>query len=217
MTLAAATLRDIADLPLRPGVPLVAVDADEVLVIFAEHFARFLAARGFRLALTEYRIDGAILDLRTGDRAGREQGWGLIHAFFAEETGRQDPVPGAAEGLRALADRAQVVVLTNVPRGSRAARIANLAGHGMDWPVVANEGGKGRALAELARRVRAPVAFVDDSPVQIQSAARHAGAALRVHFVGSPMVRAVMPPVPEAHHAPPDWEGIVREVARFLG
>ena len=45
---------------LAPGRPLLAVDADEVLVHFAPHLARWLEGLGWRLALTEYRLDGAI-------------------------------------------------------------------------------------------------------------------------------------------------------------
>ncbi|HEU0220876.1 MAG TPA: hypothetical protein VFR34_01510 [Paracoccaceae bacterium] len=203
-------------LPLMPGRPLLAVDADEVLVVFAEHFDRFLRARGFRLNLTEYRLDGAILEL-DGARAGLEQSWTLIEDFFAAETRHQAAIAGAAAGLATLVSQVQIIVLTNVPRFAREDRIANLAGLGMDYPLVASEGGKGRVLAELARRVRAPVAFIDDSPVQIQSAARHAAAILRIHFVGSPMVRAVAPQVPEAHHAPPDWPAIVEILSRHFG
>jgi hypothetical protein len=54
------------------------------------------------------------------------------------------------------------------------------------------------------------VAFIDDSPQQIANARKHAPGVIRVSFCGSPLVRAVMPPVPEADHAAADWPGIVR-------
>jgi hypothetical protein len=208
---------EIDALALETGRPLLAVDADEVLVLMAEHFDRFLRGRGWRLELSAYRLDGAMVEIATGFRAGREQGWAMIDAFFAEETQRQSAVAGAAVGLAAIAGFAQVVVLTNVPGFAAADRVANLLGHGIDYPVIVNEGGKGRALAALSRRVWAPVAFVDDSPSQIASAARHAPEVTRLHFVGSPMVRAVVPPVPEAHHAPPDWPGIVATLRGLWG
>jgi hypothetical protein len=194
---------------LAPGRPLLAVDADEVLVHFAPHLARWLEGLGWRLALTEYRLDGAIRRVGTGEAAGIEQGRGLLRRFFDEETHRQDAMAGAAEGLAALAGGAQIVVLTNVPAPARAARVSNLAGHGMAFPVIANEGGKGPALAELARRVAAPVAFVDDSPGQIVSARRHAPGVRRIHFTGSDYLRPVMPVVAEADHSIGDWPSLV--------
>ncbi|RMF38751.1 MAG: hypothetical protein D6754_06890 [Alphaproteobacteria bacterium] len=201
---------------IRPGRPLVAVDADEVLVHFARHLARFVGTRGWKLDLSEYRLDGAIRRLEDDRPAGREEIWSLILDFFETETARQEAIAGAAEGLHTLSRRAQIVVLSNVPMAARAARIANLAGHGIAYPVIANQGGKGRALAELARRAAAPVAFIDDSPAQIESAARHAGTALRVHFVGSEFLRPIAPQVPQAHCAPADWPQVVAAVEDYL-
>ncbi len=197
--------------PMIRGRPLAVVDADEVLVLFAEHLARYLSGLGWELSLTEYRLDGAIRHRATGAVATPEQA--LIARFVAAETHRQAAVAGAAAGLAALAETAQVIVLTNVPAFARDARVANLAAHGMDYPVIVNTGGKGPVLAELARRAAAPAVFIDDSPFQHASAARHAPAVRRVHFVGSPMVRAVCPPVPEAQITAPDWPGIVAALA----
>lgn len=194
---------------LVAGRPLLAVDADEVLVHFAPHLDRWLAGLGWRLALTEYRLDGAIRRADTGEAAGQDQGRALLHRFFDEETHRQEAMAGAAEGLAALAPHAQIVVLTNVPKPARAARVANLAGHGIPFPVIVNEGGKGPALADLARRAAAPVAFIDDSPGQIVSARRHAPAVRRIHFTGSDYLRPVMPVVPEADHSIGDWPSLV--------
>ncbi|GIX13645.1 MAG: hypothetical protein KatS3mg118_1604 [Paracoccaceae bacterium] len=203
--------------PLSPGRPLIVVDADEVLVHFAPHLARWLAAQGWRLALREYRLDGAIRHAGTGEPAGAERIRALLDRFFAEETHRQEAIAGAAAGLAALAPRAQIVVLTNVPAHARAARMRNLAGHGMAFPVIANTGGKGRALAELARRAAAPVAFIDDSPVQIVSARRHAPGVVRIHFTGSEYLRPVMPQVAEADHTAPDWPSLVALLERGWG
>lgn len=213
MSLPAALSAQIDAAGLLRGRPLLAVDADEVLVHFAPHFARYLEGRGWRLALTEYRLDGAIRHHRTGETAGKDQGRALIAEFFATETHRQEALEGAAEGLSHLARAAQIVILTNVPGAQRDARAGNLAGHGMRYPVIANEGGKGPALAELSRRIAAPTVFVDDSPGQILSAHRHAPHVRRVHFTGQDYLRAVMPEVAEADHVAPDWPSL----AELLG
>jgi len=44
----ARLLAELRAVPVRRGVPLLAVDADEVLVYLADHLARFLGRIGWR-------------------------------------------------------------------------------------------------------------------------------------------------------------------------
>ncbi len=189
---------------VEPGRPLVAVDADEVLVHFAEHFGEHCAARGIRFSLVEYRLDTALRHA-DGRPLDREEIAPLIWEFIETETRDQRAIDGAADGLATLAREAQVVVLTNAPAKMRADRIANLADLGMPYPVVMNEGGKGRALRWLAERAAAPVAFVDDSVDQHGSAARHAPDVLRVHMVAPEILRPIVGQAPGAMARVHDW------------
>ncbi|WP_118135894.1 hypothetical protein [Oceanicella sp. SM1341] len=213
MTLDAALHAEIRALALDENRPLLVVDADEVMVHFAEHLTRWLEAQGWALRLTEYKLDGAIRHIETGEPPGALRLRELLDGFIDAETRNQLAVEGAADTLAALSRHTQVVVLTNVPARVRADRVANLAALGMGYPLLANSGPKGPALAALAGRVSAPVAFVDDSPLQIDSAARHAAGVRRIHFSGSEMLRAILPPVPRADHAVLSWE----EIAGLLG
>ncbi|MEL6318038.1 MAG: hypothetical protein AAFR16_10435, partial [Pseudomonadota bacterium] len=86
-----------------PERPLIAVDADEVLLHFARHLQRFTLSQGVRLDLSAYRLDGGFTRLSDGETLSREEGWRLIDLFFAREAERQEPVSGAAEALAALA------------------------------------------------------------------------------------------------------------------
>ncbi|MEM8755185.1 MAG: HAD family hydrolase, partial [Pseudomonadota bacterium] len=129
---------------------------------------------------------------------------------------RQPAIDGAAAALSRLAGDAQVLVLTNAPAKMRADRLANLAGHGVDYPLVMNEGGKGRALAWLAERSGAPVIFVDDSAAQHGSAAKHAAAVTRVHLVGSELLKPIVGRVDVAHHHPADWREAERTIRAAL-
>lgn len=202
MDLSAGVREDLGALRLDPGRPLIAVDADEVLVAFAGPLGDWLGTQGVVMRLTTYRLEGS---MRRGAAVlDKAECLDLIDRFFAEAVGSQPALDGAADALARLSARAQVVILTNVPRPARAARIANLAGHGIDYPLVANEGPKGAALAWLAART-AGIAFVDDSPHQIASAAAHVPQGLHIHFTGSPLVQAILPPAPEAHHVARDW------------
>ncbi|MEO1471771.1 MAG: hypothetical protein AAFV86_22265, partial [Pseudomonadota bacterium] len=198
-------MADIEAAGIRRGVPLLAVDADEVLVEFAAHLARWLDAMGYEMRLTEYRLEGAIFGAGEADPVSFEGAIRLIDAFFEEETRAQQALAGAVEAVSRLGREAQVVVLTNVPRPARAARVTNLAGLGIEAPVVANAGGKGRALRLMAEKADAPVVFVDDSPGQIESAAKHSDHVARIHFRGSPYIRPVLPPSALAHDDVGDW------------
>lgn len=200
---------------IQPGRPLIAVDADEVLVHFAEHFRDHCAARGIQFSLIEYRLDTALrhADGRPLDRAEITP---LIWEFIETETRNQRAIDGAAEGLAALAETAQVVVLTNAPAKMRADRIANLADLGMAYPVVMNEGGKGRALRWLAARAGAPVAFIDDSVDQHRSAAKHAPDVRRVHMVAPEILRPIIGEAPGAVARVQDWAEAAEAVRRAL-
>jgi hypothetical protein len=205
--------------PLVAGRPLLVVDADEVLVHLAAHLARFVDTLGYDMNLTVYRLEGALRHRETDTLVDFAGAIALINRFFEEETLAQQPIDGAAEALSLLARSAQVVVLTNVPRHGREARIENLGALGMAYPLVENTGGKGRALAWLADRVDgAPVAFVDDSPNQIESAARRAPQVTRLHFVGAEYVADLIPHCPDANHRVASWaeaEAILRTCLRL--
>lgn len=202
--------------PVRSGLPLLAVDADEVLVYLADHLARYLDGIGYRMHLTHYQLEGSIF-LRDSDEPVPFDGClELIDRFFEEETLNQQAVPGAAESLARLAEAAQVVVLTNVPGHAAGMRRRNLAALGMGYPMVANTGGKGRALQWLAARAQVPMVFIDDSPKQHESAARRTPEVARIHFVGASHVRRILVDSPAAHHRAEDWAACEAVVRRAL-
>ncbi len=193
--------------------PLLAVDADEVLVYLADHLARYLEGIGYRMHLTQYQLEGSILPAGSDVPVPFDDCLELIDRFFEDETLNQEAVDGAAEALGRLSEAAQVIVLTNVPAHAGAMRRENLAALGMGYPMVVNAGGKGRALSWLRARAEAPVVFIDDSPKQHESAARRAPEVTRVHFVGASHLRRIGVESPAAHHRVEDWaacEALVR-------
>ncbi len=200
---------------IEAGRPLLAVDADEVLVHFAEDFRAWLGARGFGFRLTEYRLDGAIFG-PGGAALPRAEIAPLIWEFIETETRNQRAIDEAAEALARLAREVHIVVLTNAPAKARACRVANLAGHGMAYPVVMNEGGKGRALRWMTERAAAPVAFVDDSAEQLASVAKHAPEAARLHLVGPDLLKPLVGRADAAEHHPEDWRAAEEAIRRAL-
>jgi hypothetical protein len=209
-------LAQLRALPIVPGRPLVAVDADEVLVYLAEHLARYLLTIGFRMRLTQYQLEGSIFPAESEIPVPFDDCLRLIDRFFDDETLNQQALPGAAEALARLSEWAQVVVLTNVPRHARDLRRRNLAALGMGYPMVENSGGKGRALSWMASHAVAPMAFIDDSLKQHESAARRAPEVTRIHFVGASHLRRILPESPAAHHRVEGWEACEAVVSDVL-
>lgn len=208
-------LGELQEAKIIRGRPLVAVDADEVLVHFASHFAEYCQERGNSFALTEYSLDSALRG-PDGEALTREQILPLIWGFIDEQTRWQRAIVGAAAGLASLSRDVQIVVLTNAPFKVRDQRIENLHEHGMRYPVVMNEGGKGRALQWLQDQADAPVAFIDDSPKQIASAAKHAPDVARFHLVGCEMLKPIVAKSDDATHHPHDWTEAEEAIRGFL-
>ncbi|MEL6218333.1 MAG: HAD family hydrolase [Pseudomonadota bacterium] len=215
--IAPALLEQLEAVPLRPGHPLLVVDADEVLVVFAAHLARYADGQGLEMRLERYSLEGAFRDRASGALLPFDGAIALINRFVTTETVRQEPVPGGAPALGRLEEVAQIVVLTNVPRHGREARVENLTGLGMPYPVVENGGGKGPALAWLAAKVSAPTVFVDDSPRQIESAKDAAPDVVCVHFAGAPMVAEIIPDCPAADHRVGGWKDAEALIRGLLG
>jgi hypothetical protein len=197
-------LPQLEALEIDPARALLVVDVDEVLVGLAAHLGEFAAENGFALKLTGYKLDGA-LKRSDGETASPEEFRALFTDFFETQTLHQRVYSDAANVLKILSSRVQVIILTNVPPYAEEDRIENLRGHGIEYPLVVNYGGKGRALAWLNARTSGPVAFIDDSPTQIASAAKHAPDVVRLHFVGDDHLRGLLGPLPDAHHAPRTW------------
>ncbi|GGB20373.1 hypothetical protein GCM10011380_07430 [Sphingomonas metalli] len=200
--------------------PLLITDCDEVLVHMVRHFRDWLDER--------HAIDFVIGAGGFADSMRRRDGapppseaemWRLLDGFFPAEMGRQTLVPGAGEALAALAEQAEIVILTNLTDACHAARVEQLAAFGIPHRVVCNQGGKGKPVAALVAEYGAPVTvFVDDLAVHHASVAEHAPAVHRLHMVSEPELAAAMPPAPAAHARIDDW-GAARAwiEARFRG
>lgn len=216
-TLPREVIGDLEAAGIARGRPVLAVDADEVLVAFAAHLAEWLQLAGYEMRLKRYELEGSIYPIGDPVPLDFQASIRLIDMFFEEETRNQRALEGAVEAVGRIAREAQVVVLTNIPRHARLSRVQNLAGLGIEAPVVANSGGKGRALAWLSDRADAPCVFVDDSPQQIASAAKRAEAVGRIHFRGSPYIRPVLPTAREADAMVEDWSACEATIRRYLG
>lgn len=202
-----ASFTDAATVPLVGQKPLLLVDADEVLLAFARGLDRFLEARDCLLDLTSYRLKGNIRH-RTSNEPLLEIEVAALLDEFRDELDWLDPVEGACEAIARLKPRFEIVVISNITKGQAGPRLRNLARLGFDFPLLANDGAKGRAVHALARRSGRPTAFVDDIPAHHESVAELAPDVFRIHFVGDERLKPLMPVAPLANLRANSWAEI---------
>lgn len=214
---APGTLEQLERLEIRLGQPLIAVDVDDCLSVYVAHLDRWMTGIGYDLRLENYELEGSMFRSGSTEPLPFDECIEIIFRFFREECLRQELMPGGAEALHRLSRDAQIVILTNVPGFAGDHRRQNLAGLGVHWPVVVNTGGKGRAMAWLAKAAGAPTAFVDDAVRQIESVAKHAPDVVRVHFAGAETVRRLHPYCEAATCQVHDWGQAEVVLRRELG
>lgn len=197
--------------------PLLVTDCDEVLLHMVGHFADWVAeAQGLSFDIGAPGFREALRDA-AGGPVPEERVWPLLDLFFEGEMHRQNVVPGAAEALALIAERADIVILTNIGDEYQAGRIEQLGRVGIGHRVLCNRGGKGRPLLELLGEMKPSVAlFVDDLAVHHESVAKHAPEVWRLHMIAEPRLAAPTPPAPHAHARIDEWDQAVDWIlARF--
>ena len=163
--------------------PLVICDVDEVVVHFTRDFEAYIAAHGLWLDPASFALNGNVRHQHDHSPATAGVVMDLVSKYFNDRTLHQEPIDGAVDALLELGERADVVMLTNLPHSSGEHRRQNLARHGLPYPVVTNSGPKGPAIAELVRLTQKPAVFIDDSPSFIASAYDHTPDVHLVHFL----------------------------------
>jgi len=202
---------------VEPGRPLIITDADEVLFAFMAGLESYLNGEGLTFDFSSFAITGNVKDA-TGRALEQKEVREHLGVFFERHTHELDPVEHAAETLAQLSQEAQVVVLSNIPLPQRGARQQALRQHGMDYPLIANEGAKGPAVSELFRRAAAPSIFIDDIPHNHSSVREHADDVHRLHFVADPRLARLIPRSDDAHARADTWpEARPIIEARILG
>jgi hypothetical protein len=186
--------------------PLLITDCDEVLLHMVRHFGVWLRETHD----IDFNPDGGHFENSMkrpdGSAIGRDEMWTLLNGFFPDEMSRQTLVPQAREALTALAEVAEIVVLTNLGDHCREHRIAQLASHGIAHRVECNQGGKGDPVARLVAELNPPVTvFVDDLAVHHESVAKHAPGVWRLHMISEPSLAPNVPKAPFAHARIDDW------------
>lgn len=197
--------------PVTPARPLLIVDADEVLLRFAEGFERFLEARALCLDLSSYRLHGNVKRRDDGTPLLDVEVTALLDDFRGE-LDSLEAVEHAPEVLATLRPLVQTVVLSNVGHDQGEARVRNLARLGFDFPLLINSGLKGPAVRALAARGGRPAFFIDDIPYHLASAAETDPEVVRIQLIGDARLRPLLPPAEHAHLRADTW----REAGDFI-
>ena len=201
-------IESINHIKFSKKLPLLILDADEVLVYFAIPFSKFLEKNGWELKLSDYRLDNAIFNKTDKVLASEKKYKNLINKFIEEETYKQPAIEDAANELTKIKKIAQIIILSNVPQKYKKDRIYNLRKNNLDYPLICNEGCKGKALQLLSEKTNKKIIFVDDNPYQIRSAARYAPKIIRIHFTICELVKSVMPQSKYANYEPKNWKDL---------
>jgi hypothetical protein len=202
---------DAATVPLDPARPLLIVDADEVLLRFAEGFDRFLQARGLYLDLVSYRLHGNVKRREDQTPILDIEVTGLLDEFRSE-LDSLEAVEHAVDVVAGLRSQLDAVVLSNVNQAQALPRLRNMVALGFNMPLVINGGPKGPAVKTLARRGGKPAFFVDDIPQHLASVAEAAPDVFRIHLIGDERLKPLLPLSPHAHLRADNW----READAFI-
>jgi hypothetical protein len=200
--------------------PLLVTDCDEVLLHMVVPFADWAdEVHALHFDLDSDDFSYALRHKACGTLVEKESIWPLLQDFFKTEMHRQMPINGAIAAMTAIAEVADIVVLTNISNDEREGRISQLRAVGIDAPVICNSGPKGEPLARIVAEYNPSVAvFVDDLGMHHDSAAEHVPDIWRLHFVGEPKLTAKIPTARGAHARIDDWDLAKNWIlARFKG
>ncbi len=211
------TRDQLAELSLKKDRPLVICDVDEVVVHFTSAFENYLAERALYLDTSSFALSGNIRRCEGDASLPQDEIMHLIDGFFAARTEALEAIEGAVDALLTLGATANVVMLTNLPHHARDKRIANLRGHGLDFPCITNNGPKGPAISHLAAGQDLPAVFIDDSPNFIASSHQHAPDVHLVHFLHDERFARHHIPFPFVSLTTGSWREALPHIQKLIG
>ena len=109
------TLDQINSLELKKNIPVLIIDADEVIFLFLKGLESYLKNKGFFLDLNEPKITGNIKYIKTNEPVENLTMNKIMPDFFSNETENLELVEDAKHVLLRLSKFFQIVILTNLP------------------------------------------------------------------------------------------------------
>ncbi|MGE4430000.1 MAG: HAD family hydrolase [Sphingobium sp.] len=198
--------------------PLLITDCDEVLMHMVVPFRQWLdEAHDIHFSFEDREFTRALRRKECGTILEKDEVWTLLRNFFQTEMHRQSPIEGALPALERLSAMADIVVLTNISEEDHGRRTDQLRAVGLPFPVLWNQGGKGRAVRRLIEEYRPAAAlFVDDLGAHHQSLTRHAPEVWRLHMVGERELAPFIDASPDAHARIDRWQEAEQWISAHL-
>lgn len=183
--------------------PLIISDCDEVLLHMVAPFKTWLeASQGVSFHLEGHNFAEALRWQDSGELLAPPDIWRMLGRFFDTEMDTQKPIAGAVEGINTLAEKADVVILTNLVDERRDKRAQQLAKVGINARVFTNQGPKGPALKAIIEEYAPSKAlFIDDLAQHHASVAEITPHVTRLHLCGEPMIAHAIDCAHKAGHA----------------
>jgi len=183
--------------------PLIISDCDEVLLHMVAPFKNWLeSSQGVSFHLEGHNFAEALRWQQNGELLAPADIWRMLRSFFDTEMDSQVPIAGAVEGINTLAEKADVVILTNLADHHRDARADQLAKVGINARVYTNQGPKGLALKAIIDEYAPGKAFfIDDLAQHHASVAEITPHVTRLHLCGEPMIANAIDCAHKAGHA----------------
>jgi hypothetical protein len=183
--------------------PLIISDCDEVLLHMVAPFKTWLeSSQGVSFHLEGHNFAEALRWQESGELLAPPDIWRMLRLFFDNEMDSQLPINGAVEGINTLAEKADVVILTNLVDHHRDARAEQLAKVGINARVFTNQGPKGPALkAIIDEYAPSRALFIDDLAQHHASVAEITPHVTRLHLCGEPMIAHAIDCAHRAGHA----------------
>jgi hypothetical protein len=210
------TRQQLAELTVSATRPLIICDVDDVVVHFLRGFDAILAEMNHELVADGEHLRWAVEHFETRDAMSPEDVSALIDNYFETKTEFMEPIDGAVDGLMKLSEKADVVMLTNLPHWARDQRIRNLRGFGMPFPVITNSGPKGPAIRHLADLTTGPKVFVDDSPMFVRSSHEHAPDVKIIHFLHDPRFVRIHKPFDFVSLTTENWAAVESHIDALI-
>ena len=192
--------------------PLLICDCDEVLLHMVRHFGVWLRER-HDIAFAHETGSFAADDLRRWHaRSSTSASGACSTSSFPPRWSARRLVPGAAEALAAIAETADIVILTNLGDHCRDHRIdaarARTASTTASRPIAAARAIRSRGWSpNMAIRSRCSSTT---SPCITNRSPSTRPQVHRLHLVAEPAWRRNVPPAPFAHARIDDWDAGAR-------
>lgn len=183
--------------------PLIISDCDEVLLHMVAPFKDWLeSTQGVSFHLEGHNFAEALRWQASGELLAPPDIWKMLGRFFDTQMDSQTPINGAVEGINTLAEKADVVILTNLVDERRDHRAAQLSAVGINARVFTNQGPKGPALKAIFEEYAPTRAlFIDDLAQHHASVAEITPHVTRLHLCGEPMIAHAIDCAHKAGHA----------------